>query len=395
MEINRCFKPSKFDKVIDCSLNHFSDADQDRYGQVSNLRLVDQKGMIHYGLVMTESRVTPIKFVSIPRLELAAAALSIKISMMLRKELTIHSKIKEYFWTDSQVVLSYINSNSKRFNLFVANRVQLIKENSDVSQWMYIESKFNPADYTSRGLSGSNQEKVKHWVRGPEFLWKDESSWVNQEDKETLKLNEHDPEVKGTVTANINKVDDEEIVPQILNRFSSWCRMLRVMAWVLQWIKMPRQSVNKGNDSFERKVSIDSLSVEEFKEVELKIIQVYQKIYFENEIKILKGITNHKMLERIGSLNPFIDSYGILRVGGRLKKSILDKSVTHPIILPKSGKVTEQLIRWCCQKTAHSGRNITLSQIRSSGYWVMQGSSAVKKMISRCVTCRRLRGRVG
>ena len=66
-----------------------------------------------------------------------------------------------------------------------------------------------------------------------------------------------------TVKANINKVDDEETVPQILNRFSSWYRMLRVMAWVVQWIKMFRQSVNKGNDNFERKVSIDSSSVEE------------------------------------------------------------------------------------------------------------------------------------
>ena len=149
---------------------------------------------------------------------------------------------------------------------------------------MSIESKFNPADDTSRGLSASNQEKVKRWVRDPEFLWKDESSWVNQEDKETLELNEDDPEDKVTVTANINKVDDEETVPQILNRLSSWYKMLRVMVWVVRWIKMLRQSVNKGNDNFERKVSIDSLAVEELKEVELKIIRVYQNIYFENEI---------------------------------------------------------------------------------------------------------------
>ena len=47
-------------------------------------------------------------------------------------------------------------------------------------------------------------------------------------------------------------------------------------------------------------------------------------------------------------------------------------------------KVTALLIRWCHQKTAHSGRNITLNEIRSSRFWVMQGSSAVKKMISRC-----------
>ena len=52
--------------------------------------------------------------------------------------------------------------------------------------WMYIESKSNQADDASYGLFPSNQEKVKHWVKGPEFLWKDESSWVNQGDKEAL-----------------------------------------------------------------------------------------------------------------------------------------------------------------------------------------------------------------
>ena len=117
-----------------------------------------------------------------------------------------------------------------------------------------------------------------------------------------------------------------------------------------------------------------SLSVEELKVVELKIIQVYQNIYFENEIKILKGIINHKMLERICSLNQFIESYGLLKAGIRLKKSTLHESAAHPIILPKSGKVTELLIRWCHQKTAHSGRNMSLNEIRSSEYWVMQGS---------------------
>ena len=93
--------------------------------------------------------------------------------------------------------------------------------------------------------------------------------------------------------------------------------------------------MNKGNDNFDRKVSINSLSVEELKVVELKIIQAYQNIYFENEIKMLKGITNHKMLERTRSLNPSIDSYGILRAVGRLEKSTLDESVTHPISYQK------------------------------------------------------------
>ena len=105
---------------------------------------------------------------------------------------------------------------------------------------MYNESKFDPANDTSQGLSPSNQEKGKCWVRGPKFLWKDESSWANQRGKEALRLNQDDPKVKVTVTANINKVDNEETVPQILNRFLSWCKMFRVMAWVVRRIKMFR-----------------------------------------------------------------------------------------------------------------------------------------------------------
>ena len=134
LKMERCFKPSKFGKVIDCSLHHFSDASQDGYGQVTYLRIVDEKGYIKCSLVMAKSRVPATKFVSIPRLELTAAALSVKVSTMLRRELTIHPTIKEYFWTDSEVVLGYVNNDGKCFKMFVANRVQLIRENSDVNQ---------------------------------------------------------------------------------------------------------------------------------------------------------------------------------------------------------------------------------------------------------------------
>ena len=75
---------------------------------------------------MVKPRIVPTNFVSIPRLELTAAALSVKVSILLKKELTIHPIINECFYIDSQVVLGYINSDAKRFMIFVANRVQLI-----------------------------------------------------------------------------------------------------------------------------------------------------------------------------------------------------------------------------------------------------------------------------
>ena len=79
----------KFGKVIDFSLHYFSNTSQDGYGQVTYLRIVDEKGYIKYSLVMAKSRVPPATFVSIPRLELTAV-LSIKVSNMLRRGLNIH-----------------------------------------------------------------------------------------------------------------------------------------------------------------------------------------------------------------------------------------------------------------------------------------------------------------
>ena len=56
---------------------------------------------------------------------------------MLREELEIHIS-SEVFWTDSQVVLGYINNDSQRFKIFAANRGQLIRDNIDIEQWHYI-----------------------------------------------------------------------------------------------------------------------------------------------------------------------------------------------------------------------------------------------------------------
>ena len=61
---------------------------------------------------MGNARVCPKKFMSIPRLELTAAILSVKVACLLRKELQIDG-LKDRFWTDSQVLLAHIRSNSK------------------------------------------------------------------------------------------------------------------------------------------------------------------------------------------------------------------------------------------------------------------------------------------
>ena len=103
-----------FGDVVSCTLHHFSEACESEYGQSSYIRLLNESGQVHCPLLIRKSRVTPLKFVPFPKLELIAPTLSVKISKMLKNELDIHVD-DEIFWTDSKVALGYINSGVCRF----------------------------------------------------------------------------------------------------------------------------------------------------------------------------------------------------------------------------------------------------------------------------------------
>ena len=71
---------------------------------------------------------------TIPRLELSAATVAVKLDKMIKKELEIKVH-KSVFWTDSTSVLRYIRNEDKRFHTFVANRISTIHDGSKPDQW--------------------------------------------------------------------------------------------------------------------------------------------------------------------------------------------------------------------------------------------------------------------
>ena len=73
------------------------------------MRLEDESGKVHVSFVIGKARVTPKKTVSIPRLELAAATISVNIGDKLKNELE-YEDIKDQYWTDSKVVLGFIRT---------------------------------------------------------------------------------------------------------------------------------------------------------------------------------------------------------------------------------------------------------------------------------------------
>ena len=102
------------------------------------------------------------------------------MSNLLKREVDLSylkEPLKEYFWTDSQVVLGYIKNEKKRFKIFVANWVQLIRDNSDIDQWRHVNGRDNPVDDASRGLETTQAERVKRWFSEPEFLWQPSEFW--------------------------------------------------------------------------------------------------------------------------------------------------------------------------------------------------------------------------
>ena len=98
---------------------------------------------------MGKASVTPEKTVSIPRMELAAATLSVKTGDILKDKLE-YGNIEDYYWTDSMVVLGFISNESSGFHVYVANRVQLIHDHITPAQWHYVESTSNTADEGSK-----------------------------------------------------------------------------------------------------------------------------------------------------------------------------------------------------------------------------------------------------
>ena len=207
-----------FGRITRAELHHFSVASVQGYGQCSYLRLEDETHKVHCAFVMGKSRVAPLKPVTIPRLELTAVVCSVRISQQIHRELEYRID-EDFYWTDSRVVLGYLSKESRRFHVFVSNRVQEIQDSTDKGQWRYVESEQNPADEASRGMKAEELQDSR-WIQGPEFLWSQECKWLNG-DEQSHTLRDDDPEVKKSVAmATLSSDPGKPTLEERVERFS-------------------------------------------------------------------------------------------------------------------------------------------------------------------------------
>ncbi len=245
VRLTRCFKPVWDHPPKEVQLHHFADASESGYGTVSYLRYCNGS-QVHCSFVLAKARVAPLKMVSIPRLELTAATLMVRVNHMLQKELKMHLD-QVYFWTDSQTVLKYINNETSRFKTFVANRVEVIRNGSETSQWNYVPTECNPADDCSRGLSMEKLLKCERWFNGPQFLWKATSEWPGRSFALDETLSNQDPEVRVKVGV-VKSIAEPDAVTTLTHHYSEWMRLKRAVAWWLRLKHILQQRAQKDTE---------------------------------------------------------------------------------------------------------------------------------------------------
>ncbi|XP_053691773.1 uncharacterized protein LOC128740262 [Sabethes cyaneus] len=169
------FGSAKSDEVTDLQLHIFADASETAYGCVAYFRAV-VRGEVTCTLVMSRSKVAPLKQISIPRLELLAAVLGARLSRTVVENHNLKIE-KVVYWIDASVVLSWIRSDQRRYKQFVGFRIGELLSLTKISDWRWVPTRLNVADQLTKWGKDPEMHPDSAWVRGPAFLYKTSEEW--------------------------------------------------------------------------------------------------------------------------------------------------------------------------------------------------------------------------
>ncbi|XP_035860336.1 uncharacterized protein LOC118495618 [Sander lucioperca] len=138
----------------------------------------------------------------------------------------------------------------------------------------------------------------------------------------------------------------------------------------------------------------NGLAVADITKAECVIIKCVQHENYSEELKCIMSNCDLPKTSLLHKLRPVIDSEGLLRIGGRIDQAQLERCEAHPIIIPNRNHVATLLVRHYHECVKHQGRHFTEGAIRASGLWMVGGKRLISSCIHRCVTCKKLRGKM-
>ena len=382
VKIPRCLNPTSPNPI---QIHIFTDASIEAYGAVAYARSGTFKNRT-VRIVAAKSKVAPIKSRSIPRLELMAACVGVSLGEIVTKALSLNL-YEVQFWCDSQDVLWWITQPGRCFKTFIAHRVGTIQEKTRTSQWQYISSKENPADLLSRGTSARMCAESMLWWEGPEFLKKNKNEWPVSRWNKMKKLENDQEQAEDEklkcFTGQINTIENC-LDPK---NYSNLQKLLRVTAWIQRFLKNSKQ-LNKS------KRETGELSVNELKEVEIKLIRQEQKNEFFEEYDMLIQGKNVKSNSRIWKLKPILDSENLIRADSRLVNAeFLSMEEKYPIIMSERSWLTRLFVRQEHINGRHyAGTQHVLNNLRKR-FWIPKARRLIQQEERQCGSCKKAKAK--
>ncbi|CAK1595738.1 unnamed protein product [Parnassius mnemosyne] len=356
------------------TLHGFCDASNKAYCAVVYCRIANNKGEIKTNIIASRTRVAPVKPLSLPRLELCGAVILARLLTHIREAMRL-SPTKVFAWTDSSVVLSWLFGDPNRWKPFVSNRVVEILDNLCNTQWFHVKTNDNPADIGSRGMNLQQLIQFKQWWEGP--------AWLKEKNIEYSRPNLIPTDIERIKNIQVNLKTETKKQRIKLENFDSLQELLKVVVYCSRFINSKKQP-----DEIRK-----NITTEEYENALLKCVRIVQKREYEEDIKNIRMKVRVKKGSSLKSLNPFLDTPNILRVGGRLQRSELTQEQKHPIILSSSNHLTSLLIADAHKKTLHGGIQLMLCYLRNR-FWIIRAKNAIKFYIRNCIVCARQRATI-
>lgn len=320
-------------------------------------------------IAASKCKLAPSSQQSIPRLELQAAVLGIRLAEMIRSAATT-PLIRIVFWTDAANTIWWINSAKRRYRQYVALRIAEILSFSQPSDWRWVPSTQNPADIATKPTDWDNKERSDLWLYGPQFLRQDEDQWPQ------TKVVEPETHLETLKVMQIRAArEDYRAVADPL-RVGTWTRLVRATAYARRFL----ETVNRVRGKLE---------LEEIRDAEIELWREAQR-EFAAEISLVKEKKQHKISPKseVAGWNLFLDNNGILRFQGRnIHAMSLPYDAKFPIILPRNHPITRRVMEHYHQVHLHENTQTVLNEIRQK-YLIRRIRSMVNKVVHQCQWCR-------
>ena len=323
--------------------------------------------------LLSKARVTPMKAMSVARLELMAAQLGAETSVPVKQYLG--QSLETYFYTDSMDVLFWLSQPSKCFKPYVANRSGIVQSLTKIKNWRHIPSAQNAADVATRGSKVASLAVNSLWWAGPPFLGGSEENFPKK-----FCLEEHtvDNGVKDEMRPFLSFQNEEEAggVTTFLdpnkfsvgNKWDGWKILRRRTSMLLRLGSVSEQDIMQKS--------------------EVVLFRLAQRFAFKEVIECIESGKQISRKDPLAQFTPFLDGQGLLRSRSRLEHSdIIPEGTRFPIILPSRSRITLLMVMSLHLTLQHAvGDNLLRGHLAKN--FVIPSLYYIERKIKKeCFTC--------